>query len=257
MTHAWLFTGPPGAGREDAARAFAAALLCPDGGCGHCDQCHQVMIGSHPDLEQVRPAGLSYGVKQTRELILRAAGAPTQGRFRVILFEDADRATESAANALLKAIEEPPPRTVWLLCAPAPDDLMVTIRSRCRIVSLTTPTSEVVAHALATRDGVPPETARFAARAAQGHLTRARALALDRGHAGAPARGRGPGPRARRRAAPGPGGPRGAQRVRAPYRAALGRSPGGDDGHRVAAPSREVGDHQPALGEGRLLAGNT
>ncbi|MEV4104153.1 DNA polymerase III subunit delta' [Nonomuraea sp. NPDC049649] len=181
MTHAWLFTGPPGAGREDAARAFAAALLCPDGGCGHCDQCHQVMIGSHPDLEQVRPAGLSYGVKQTRELILRAAGAPTQGRFRVILFEDADRATESAANALLKAIEEPPPRTVWLLCAPAPDDLMVTIRSRCRIVSLTTPTSDVVAHALATRDGVPPETARFAARAAQGHLTRARALALDEG----------------------------------------------------------------------------
>ncbi|MDA0637013.1 DNA polymerase III subunit delta' [Nonomuraea sp. MCN248] len=179
MTHAWLFTGPPGAGREDAARAFAAALLCPDAGCGHCDQCHQVLIGSHPDLEQVRPAGLSYGVKQTRELILRAAGAPTQGRWRVILFEDADRATESAANALLKAIEEPPPRTVWLLCAPAADDLMITIRSRCRLVTLTTPSTAEVARVLATRDGVPPETARFAARAAQGHLARARALALD------------------------------------------------------------------------------
>lgn len=179
MTHAWLFTGPPGAGREDAARAFAAALLCPDGGCGHCDQCHQVLIGSHPDLEQVRPAGLSYGVKQTRELILRAAGAPTQGRWRVILFEGADRATESAANALLKAIEEPPPRTVWLLCSPAPDDLMITIRSRCRLVTLTTPTTEAVAHVLATRDSVPPDIARFAARAAQGHLPRARALALD------------------------------------------------------------------------------
>jgi DNA polymerase-3 subunit delta' len=181
MTHAWLFTGPPGAGREDAARAFAAALLCPDGGCGHCDQCHQVLIGSHPDLEQVRPAGLSYGVKQTRELILRAAGAPTQGRWRVILFEGADRATESAANALLKAIEEPPPRTVWLLCSPAPDDLMITIRSRCRLVTLTTPTTEAVAHVLATRDSVPPDIARFAARAAQGHLPRARALALDEG----------------------------------------------------------------------------
>ncbi|GAA4511606.1 MULTISPECIES: DNA polymerase III subunit delta' [Nonomuraea] len=181
MTHAWLFTGPPGSGREDAARAFAAALLCPDGGCGHCDQCHQVLIGSHPDLEQVRPAGLSYGVKQTRELILRAAGAPTQGRWRVILFEGADRATESAANALLKAIEEPPPRTVWLLCSPAPDDLMITIRSRCRLVTLTTPTTEAVAHVLATRDSVPPDIARFAARAAQGHLPRARALALDEG----------------------------------------------------------------------------
>jgi DNA polymerase-3 subunit delta' len=179
MTHAWLFTGPPGAGREDAARAFAAALLCPDAGCGHCDQCHQVLIGSHPDLEHVQPAGLSYGVKQTRELILRAAGAPTQGRWRVILFEDADRATESAANALLKAIEEPPPRTVWLLCAPAPDDMMVTIRSRCRLITLTTPSTAVVAEVLTSRDGVPPETARFAARAAQGSLPRARALALD------------------------------------------------------------------------------
>jgi DNA polymerase-3 subunit delta' len=179
MTHAWLFTGPPGSGREEAARAFAAALLCPDAGCGHCGQCHQVLIGSHPDLETVRPAGLSYSVKQTRELILRAAGAPTQGRWRVILFEAADRATESAANALLKAIEEPPPRTVWLLCSPAPDDLMVTIRSRCRQVTLVTPGTEAVAHVLATRDSVPWEMARFAARAAQGHISRARALALD------------------------------------------------------------------------------
>ncbi|MFI6908423.1 DNA polymerase III subunit delta' [Nonomuraea sp. NPDC050394] len=181
MTHAWLFTGPPGSGREDAARAFAAALLCPDGGCGHCDQCHQVMIGSHPDLESVRPQGLSYGVKQTRELILRAAGAPTQGRWRVILFEDADRATESAQNAVLKAIEEPPPRTVWLLCAPAPDDMMITIRSRCRVITLTTPGTEAVAHVLATRDSVPAPMARFAARAAQGHVSRARSLALDEG----------------------------------------------------------------------------
>jgi DNA polymerase-3 subunit delta' len=181
MTHAWLFTGPPGSGREEAARAFAAALLCPDGGCGHCDACHQVLIGSHPDLESVRPEGLSYSVKQTRELILRAAGAPTQGRWRVLLFEGADRATESAANALLKAIEEPPPRTVWLLCAPAADDMMITIRSRCRIVTLVTPTSEAVAHVLATRDSIPYDVAQFAARAAQGHLGRARALAKDEG----------------------------------------------------------------------------
>ncbi|MDP9848160.1 DNA polymerase III subunit delta' [Streptosporangium lutulentum] len=179
MTHAWLFTGPPGSGREEAARAFAAALFCPDQGCGHCDLCHQVTIGSHPDLEIVRPQGLSYGIKDTRQLILRAAGAPTLGRWRVVLFEDADRATEGASNALLKAIEEPPPRTVWLLCAPSPDDMMITIRSRCRLVTLVTPPSAAVAHVLATRENVPPAMAEFAARAAQGHIDRARRLALD------------------------------------------------------------------------------
>ena len=135
MTHAWLFTGPPGCGRSVAARAFAAALLCPDGGCGHCPSCHQVRAGTHADLLLVRPDGLSYGVKQTRSLVLRAAAAPSGGRWQVVLFEDADRATEQAANALLKAIEEPPPRTVWLLCAPSADDLVTTIRSRCRLVT--------------------------------------------------------------------------------------------------------------------------
>ncbi|MET9064257.1 DNA polymerase III subunit delta' [Streptosporangium sandarakinum] len=185
MTHAWLFTGPAGSGKEEAARAFAAALFCPDRGCGHCDMCHQVAVGSHPDLEVVRPQGLSYGIKDTRQLILRAAGAPTLGRWRVVLFEDADRATEGASNALLKAIEEPPPRTVWLLCAPSPDDMMITIRSRCRVVTLVTPPAAAVAHMLVTRENVPPETAEFAAKAAQGQIDRARRLALD-----AEARGR-------------------------------------------------------------------
>ncbi|GAA3424003.1 DNA polymerase III subunit delta' [Streptosporangium sandarakinum] len=179
MTHAWLFTGPAGSGKEEAARAFAAALFCPDQGCGHCDMCHQVTVGSHPDLEVVRPQGLSYGIKDTRQLILRAAGAPTLGRWRVVLFEDADRATEGASNALLKAIEEPPPRTVWLLCAPSPDDMMITIRSRCRVVTLVTPPAAAVAHMLVTRENVPPETAEFAAKAAQGQIDRARRLALD------------------------------------------------------------------------------
>ena len=136
MTHAWLFTGPPGSGRSVAARAFAAALLCPYGGCGECASCRQVRAGTHADLLLVRPDGLSYGVRQTRSLVLRAAGAPSGGRWQVVLFEDADRATEQAANALLKAIEEPAPRTVWLLCAPYADDLPTTIRSRCRLVVL-------------------------------------------------------------------------------------------------------------------------
>jgi DNA polymerase III subunit delta' len=179
MTHAWLFTGPPGSGRSVAARAFASALLCPYGGCGECPSCRQVRVGTHADLLLVRPDGLSYGVKQTRDLVLRAAGAPSGGRWLVVLFEDADRCTEAAANALLKAIEEPAPRTVWLLCAPSAEDLVTTIRSRCRVMTLRVPPSEAVATALAERDGIDYDRALAAARAAQGHIGRARQLALD------------------------------------------------------------------------------
>jgi DNA polymerase III subunit delta' len=178
MTHAWLFTGPPGSGRSVAARAFAAALLCENGGCGHCPSCHQVRAGTHADLMLVRPDGLSYGVRQTRSLVLRAAGAPSGGRWQVVLFEDADRATEQAANALLKAIEEPAPRTVWLLCAPSAEELVTTIRSRCRLVVLRTPPAAAIAGVL-TAEGVDAERALAAARAAQGHIGRARRLATD------------------------------------------------------------------------------
>ena len=179
MTHAWLFTGPPGSGRSVAARAFAAALLCPYGGCGECPSCTQVHAGTHADLHLVRPEGLSYGVRQTRDLVLKAAGAPSGSRWLVVLFEDADRCTEAAANALLKAIEEPAPRTVWLLCAPSAEDLVTTIRSRCRVVTLRVPPSEAVARVLAERDGIDYERALNAARASQGHVGRARRLALD------------------------------------------------------------------------------
>src|SRR5580698_10052536 len=179
MTHAWLFTGPPGSGRSLGARAFAAALLCDRQGCGECLSCRQVAAGAHADLLLVRPDGLSYGVKQTRELVLRAAGAPSGGRWRIVLFEDADRCTEQAANALLKAIEEPAPRTVWLLCAPSAEDLVTTIRSRCRVVTLVVPASAAVAKVLVERDGIEPATALAAARAAQGHVGRARRLATD------------------------------------------------------------------------------
>jgi DNA polymerase-3 subunit delta' len=179
MTHAWLFIGPPGSGRSVAARAFAAALLCPSGGCGECASCHQVFAGTHADLMLIRPQGLSYGVKQTRDLVLRAAGKPTSGRWQVVLFEDADRCTEQAANALLKAIEEPAPRTVWLLCAPSAQDMVPTIRSRCRVVNLVVPSSDAVAQVLVERDGIEPARALAAARAAQGHIGRARRLATD------------------------------------------------------------------------------
>jgi DNA polymerase-3 subunit delta' len=178
MTHAWLFTGPPGSGRSVAARAFAAALLCPYQGCGECPSCHQVAAGTHADLLLIRPDGLSYGVRQTRELVLKAAASPVYGGWRVVLFEDADRATEQAANALLKAIEEPPPRTIWLLCAPSAADLTPTLLSRCRLVALRTPPTAAVAEIL-EREGVGSADALEAARASLGHIGRARRLATD------------------------------------------------------------------------------
>jgi DNA polymerase-3 subunit delta' len=178
MTHAWLFTGPPGSGRSVAARAFAAALQCPDGGCGGCHDCHTAMTGAHADVEVVSPAGLSYGVAETRDLVTRAALAPTRGRWQVTIVEDADRFTEQALNALLKSVEEPPPRAVWLLCAPSPEDLLPTIRSRCRLVTLRIPRyDEIAAHLEA--EGIERGIAAFAARGAQAHVGRARRLARD------------------------------------------------------------------------------
>jgi len=181
MTHAWLFTGPPGSGRSVAARAFAAALQCADGGCGHCTACHTTLAGTHADVRLVVPEGLTIGVGDMRALVLRAASAPSSGRWQVVLVEDADRLTEAASNALLKAIEEPPERTVFLLCAPStnPEDVSVTIRSRCRTVPLRAPAAEAVAAVLVQRDGVDPATARWASRVAQGHVGRARRLARD------------------------------------------------------------------------------
>jgi DNA polymerase-3 subunit delta' len=178
MSHAWLFTGPPGSGRSVAARAFAAALQCPDGGCGTCHECHTALSGAHADVEIVQPTGLSYSVAETRALVARAALAPTRGRWQITIVEDADRFTEQALNALLKALEEPPPRGVWLLCAPSVEDLLPTIRSRCRLVTLRIPPYDAVARRL-TSEGVEPAVAEFAARAAQGHVGRARRLARD------------------------------------------------------------------------------
>ncbi len=179
MTHAWLFTGPPGSGRSNAARAFAAALQCADGGCGTCRTCVTALSGAHPDVTVVRTERLSIGVDEVRELVRRAVMAPTLGRYQVLIVEDADRVTERGADALLKAVEEPASRTVWLLCAPTADDVIVTIRSRCRRVELRTPSEAAVAELLQRRDGVEPELAGFAARAAQGHVGRARALARN------------------------------------------------------------------------------
>ncbi len=179
MSHAWLFTGPPGSGRSNAARAFAAALECSRGGCGKCADCRSTLSGAHPDVTLVRTEQLSIGVEEVRELVRRASMTPTLGRYQVIVVEDADRVTERGADALLKSVEEPGARTVWVLCAPTPDDLVATIRSRCRLLNLQTPSEAAIAELLENRDGVDPALATYAARIAQGHIGRALLLARD------------------------------------------------------------------------------
>jgi DNA polymerase-3 subunit delta' len=184
MTHAWVFTGPPGSGRSVAARAFAAALQCTDPalpGCGRCHACTTVRAGSHADVEVVATELLSISTDQARSLVQSASRRPSTGAWRVLLVEDADRMVERSANVLLKAIEEPPERTVWLLCAPSPGDLPTTVVSRCRQVRLRVPPPDDVADLLVRRDGVDPAMASFAARAAQSHIGLARRLARDEG----------------------------------------------------------------------------
>lgn len=177
MTHAWLFVGPPGSGRSNAAKAFAAALQCARGGCGQCEECRTTISGAHPDVTLLRTEQLSIGVDETRALVGRANMAPVKQRHQIVVVEDADRVTERGADALLKGLEEPAPRTVWLLCAPSADDVIITIRSRCRVVKLATPNDEAVTQLLIERDGISPALAAHAARAAQGHVGRARMLA--------------------------------------------------------------------------------
>jgi len=177
MTHAWLITGPPGSGRSVAARAFAAALQCRESGCGSCQTCRTCLSGAHPDITLCRTEQLSIGVDEIRGLALKSAMSPVSGPWQVLVIEDADRVTDAGAAALLKCLEEPASRTIWVLCAPNADDLLATIRSRTREVRLVTPADNDVAQLLVSRDGVEPEMAMMAARAAQGHVGRARALA--------------------------------------------------------------------------------
>ncbi|GGZ80932.1 DNA polymerase III subunit delta' [Streptomyces bluensis] len=187
MTHAWLFTGPPGAGHTTAARAFAAALQCvsPDRalggtpGCGFCDGCHTALVGTHADVTTVAAVGSQILVEDMRDTVRKSFTAPANGRWQIILVEDAERLNEKSANAVLKAVEEPAPRTVWLLCAPSLEDVLPTIRSRCRHVSLLTPSVDAVADMLVRREGIEPDVAAAAARATQGHIDRARRLATD------------------------------------------------------------------------------
>jgi DNA polymerase III subunit delta' len=179
MTHAWLITGPPGSGRSTAARAFAAALQCAQGGCGTCHDCRTALAGIHENVTLVATEGLHLRVDDTRPLVQLAQRAPSGGRWRVIVVEDADRLNEAAGNVLLKALEEPASRTVWVLCAPGPGDVLVTVRSRCRGVGLRIPPVDAVARLLVSRDGIAQDVALVAARAAASHVGIARRLARD------------------------------------------------------------------------------
>ncbi|GAB77009.1 DNA polymerase-3 subunit delta' [Austwickia chelonae] len=179
MTHAWLITGPPGSGVTTAARAFAAALECPHHGCGTCRDCRTAVDGTHADVEILTTEGLSIRVEQARALAATAALRPSVGPWRVLVVEDADRLTERAADALLKALEEPAARTVWVLCAPSPQDVIVTIRSRSRHLRLRTPPIDGVAELVRRRHGVDAELALAAARASHGHIDAACRFALD------------------------------------------------------------------------------
>jgi DNA polymerase-3 subunit delta' len=179
MTSTWLFTGPPGSGRSNAAIAFAAALVCKEGGCSKCNDCLSTILGTHADVELIKTQGLSIKIDEVRELITRASWAPSVANYRVVVIEDADRLTDSAANALLKVIEEPGLRTIWLLCAPTLTDVLPTIRSRCRHLSLRTPSTKAITKLLIERDQVDTKTCEFVARASGGHIGRARRLATD------------------------------------------------------------------------------
>ncbi len=179
MTHAWLLTGPPGSGRSTTAVAFAAALVCPTGGCGQCSSCHLALTNSHPDVTHVQPSGVWYKTDQARDLVKKSAMAPSQSPWHVVVLEDADRLTEAANNVLLKAIEEPTARAIWILCSPSPEDVLPTVKSRCRSIRLRLPSPQQIAHYLAGFEEIDEATAYFAARAAQGHIGRARVLAED------------------------------------------------------------------------------
>ena len=182
LAQAWLVTGPPGSGRSTAARAFAATLQCERGsGCGQCRACRTTLANTHPDVTVVATDKLSIAKEEVRALVMTAQRAPATGRHRVVIVEDADRMTAGTFNVLLKSIEEPPPATVWMLCAPSAEDLAPTIRSRCRLVTLSVPSSEVVAELLRRRDGIDESLAVRAARAAQGHIGLALRYATQEG----------------------------------------------------------------------------
>jgi DNA polymerase-3 subunit delta' len=179
MTHSWLITGPPGSGRSNLAYAFASALLSPGDARGDEATVRQVAARTHPDLAVLSTEGVIIKMEDVKKIVASSQFSPSVGRYRVMIIEDADRMQERTSNVLLKALEEPPPRTVWILCAPSEADLIPTIRSRVRTVRLRVPGVAEVADLIERRDGVDRATAERAAREAQSHIGMAHRLATN------------------------------------------------------------------------------
>ena len=179
--HAWLFTGPPGSGRSQLASAFAAALLCQEGGCGSCNSCQMIQNKSHPDVQLLNTERVLISVDEVTEFIEKSIQMPAIGKYRIMVIEDADRMAERTSNLLLKSLEEPPKGTIWMLCAPSEADLLPTIRSRVRRVQLKVPTVEAVAQLLVEKYGVGLELAQRSSSQAQSHVGMARRLATNAG----------------------------------------------------------------------------
>lgn len=176
MTHAWMIVGPAGSGRSTLAHAFAATLVSE----GDDERALSlVAAGTHPDVTVLATDRVTISIDEVRDLVTQSYYAPSTARYRVIIIEDADRMTERTSNVLLKALEEPPPRTVWILCAPSANDVLPTIQSRVRTITLKTPSAEQVAHLIRQREGVDPDLALRAAREAQSHIGMAMRLATD------------------------------------------------------------------------------
>jgi DNA polymerase-3 subunit delta' len=179
LAHSWLITGPPGSGRSNLAYAFAASLLCKDDGCGTCPDCRQVAARTHPDLSALATERVIISIDEVRSLVQTAQFGPSVSRYRVVVIEDADRMVERTSNVLLKALEEPPEGTIWILCAPSEADLLPTIRSRVRSVRLIVPSIESVSNLIVARTGVDAVVAERAARHAQSHVGMATRLATN------------------------------------------------------------------------------
>jgi DNA polymerase-3 subunit delta' len=176
MTHAWLITGPPGSGRSTLAHAFAAELV----GVGNDPvRAAQVVAGAHPDVSILATDRVTITIDEVRALVSFSYFSPSTAPYRVVVIEDADRMTERTSNVLLKALEEPPPQTVWVLCAPSPADVLPTIRSRMRSITLQVPALADVAALISTREGVDYDQALHAATEAQSHIGMATRLATD------------------------------------------------------------------------------
>ncbi len=177
--HSWLITGPPGSGRSVLAEKFAAALQCPEMGCGVCRSCVLAASHTHPDITILSTEKVQIAIAEVRDLVVQSSFGSSMGGYRIMIIEDADRMAPVAANVLLKALEEPPANTIWILCAPSEVDMLPTIRSRVRKLNLKVPSIEDVAKLLVERDQVDPKLATLVAAEAQSHVGMARRLALS------------------------------------------------------------------------------